>query len=62
MERIEIEEHYCPTSDITYLMKCTYIGEDIKRMDVIAFYSGEPNKEDTEWYTEYPRTYELFTL
>lgn len=62
MEKIVIEEHYCPTADITYLMKVTYIGEDIKRMDVISFYCGEPNEEDTEHYTRNPKNYAIYTL
>lgn len=57
-----IEEHYCPTSDITYLMKYTYVSGDLKKMEVVAFYSGEPNEEDSQYYINHPGTTAEYTL
>lgn len=48
----EIEENYCPTTDTTFLMECTYTTADkeLKSMEVIGFYCGEPNADDTQFY------------
>lgn len=55
---IEYETHYCPTADITYIMKATYSKRtsEIESLEVIGFYCGEPNEEDTKFYIEHPST------
>ena len=56
----EIEEHYSPTTDTTFLMECTYKNGNLREMEVISFYSGEPNAHDTYYYTANRSTKAIF--
>lgn len=55
---VKIEENYCPSSDITFLMEYIDledsnggIGDPISS-EVIGFYYGKPNDEDTKYCSE----------
>ena len=52
-----IEENYCESSDITFLMEYTYHGDAVlEKMEVIGFYCGEPNEAHTKYFSENRRT------
>ena len=51
----EVAEHYSYKGDITFLMEETYKGETLVKSEVVGFYHGKPNKDDTEYY-KYGRT------
>lgn len=49
--KIMVEENYCGSTDITFLMEYIYDEEDdLRRMTCIGFYSGEPNQDNTEFF------------
>ena len=54
--KVIIEANYCPEADITYLMRYTYQDGQLVKMECIAFYCGEPNEDDTAFYTAHPST------
>lgn len=55
MKKIEknIENVYCKSTDITFIMEHTYVNNELKKIEVKGFYFGEPNEEDTkEFYNK----------
>lgn len=44
----DIYTTYAPDTDITFIMKDTYEGEDVVATEVVGFYYGEPNETDTK--------------
>lgn len=58
-----IEENYCESSDMTFLMEYTYHGDAVlEKAEVIGFYSGEPNEDNTKYYSEHRRTTAVYEL
>lgn len=47
------ETAYAPDKDLTFIMKCTYAGDNLTEMECIGFYHGEPNSMDTAYFTKY---------
>lgn len=39
-----IEQNYCPEADLTYIMKCKYLDGEIKEMECVGWYCGEPDE------------------
>lgn len=51
MENTVIRECYAPADDTTFIMKDTYNAKnELVSMEVVGFYSGEPDKEATKTY------------
>lgn len=48
--REEVWTSYSDKSDITTFFVSTYDGDDVLSVEVVGFYFGEPNDEDTERY------------
>jgi hypothetical protein len=49
--RHEIYTTYAPETDMTFIMRDTYNEhDDLKATQVMGWYYGEPNEEDTERY------------
>ena len=48
-----IETEYCSSSDRTFIIEMTKNGDDLVSEEVIGFYSGIPNEEDTAYYSEH---------
>ena len=46
----EVVEYYSEEGDITFLMEESYKGETLIKCEVVGFYHGEPNKDDTEYF------------
>lgn len=42
--------NYSKEADRTFIMKCTYKGDDCIREECVGFYAGEPNEEDTKHF------------
>lgn len=50
---IEYTTHYAPETDITFITKDYYNGMgDAVKTEVISFYFGEPDKEETVRHIE----------
>ena len=47
---VKVVEYYSEQGDITFLMEETYKGSDPVKSEVVGFYYGKPNKEDTNYY------------
>ena len=50
MRTTEIITTYAPDTDITFILIETYQNEDPISTEVVGFYYGQPNEEDTERY------------
>ena len=48
----KIVEYYSENGDITFLMKETWCGEDPVESEVVGFYYGTPNGNDTEYFKD----------
>ncbi len=48
----EIETTYAPDTDITFIMEATYNGGELVKYECVGWYSGEPNEEDTAFYSK----------
>lgn len=46
----KIIECYSYNVDTTFLMEETWDGENPVESEVVGFYRGEPNEEDTKYY------------
>ena len=46
----KFETNYSREADRTFIMKCTYKGDDCVREECVGFYSGEPNEENTKHF------------
>ena len=46
----KIVEYYSENGDITFLMEETWNGETPVKSEVVGFYYGEPNEDDTKYY------------
>ena len=40
------ETNYSEEADRTFIMKCTYRGQNLIREECVGFYSGEPNESN----------------
>ena len=47
----EIETGYVPELDMTIITQDTYEGGHLVKEEIIGFYHGEPNDEDTKTYS-----------
>lgn len=47
----EIYTVYASNDDMTFIMKDTFDGEEIKSTEVIGWYYGEPNDEETKYFS-----------
>lgn len=53
------KNHYCPTTNTTFVMKYTTTTEDgdlIEQAEVIGFYFGKPEENRTQLYIDEPQT------
>lgn len=48
----KIVEYYSGNGDITFLMKETWCGQDPIESEVVGFYYGRPDKEETEYFKD----------
>lgn len=48
---IKIETNYSAEADRTFILKQTYQYGDLAQTEIIGFYSGEPNEEDTKKFS-----------
>ena len=46
-----IEQNYSPAGDITYIMQATYVNDELKELECVGWYSGEPM--EYEYYKNY---------
>ena len=49
---VKVAEYYSKDGDITFLMRETYLRSELVKSEVVGFYHGKPNKEDTEHYKD----------
>lgn len=47
MSKTEIITTYAPDTDITFILRETYEGEEFVSTEVVGFYYGEPNDYST---------------
>lgn len=62
---IKYEVSYCKDTNLTFIMKYEYVGntDQLKSMEVIAFYCGKPEQDTTNYYIENPSTkYDLYSI
>lgn len=45
-----IYEAYSPNTDMTFIMKDVYEGENLKSTEVVGWYFGEPSEESTKQF------------
>lgn len=50
-ERTEIFGCYCKPQDITFVMKASYIGNDLHTEECVGWYHGEPTDKDNETFS-----------
>lgn len=48
----KIVEYYSEGGDLTFIMKETWYGQEPVESEVVGFYYGEPNKEETEYFKD----------
>lgn len=57
---IKISTNYSFVADRTFIIEETYTNGELLSEEVIGFYSGEPNEEDTKLFAHKTKaTYEL---
>lgn len=49
----KIREVYAEADDMTFIMEEEFVGEDVKSIECIGWYCGEPNEEDTIHYARH---------
>ena len=47
-----IETNYAPSADITYIMEATYRDGELTKLECVSWYSGEPDKANTEYFNK----------
>lgn len=50
-EKHELYGCYCPSYDMTFVIKATYIGSDLHTEECVGWYHGEPTDEDNVRYS-----------
>jgi len=50
MMRKEIESHYAPYADMTYIVEYTMRGDEVLKVEVVGFYFGKPDEDATKQY------------
>ena len=48
----KIVEYYSEGGDLTFIMKEVWNGQEPVESEVVGFYYGEPNKEETEYFKD----------
>lgn len=52
VESTELQGFYCPSEDVTFVMKCTYLNGEVYRQECVGWYHGEPTDSDNEYYSK----------
>lgn len=47
---VEVFGCYCPSCDITFIMKNNYIGSELHTAECVGWYHGEPTEEDNKLF------------
>lgn len=47
---MELVEHYCPATDITFITKDWYKNDNIISSECVGWYHGTPNERDTKQF------------
>lgn len=58
--RVELDTTYQEDIDMTIILRYTYVGDHIQKLEVVGLYHGEPNDSDTQKFSTKGTTINYF--